>query len=182
MRFPLCLLLCTVFLLNAAVFVDLALYLAVCGLASVELFLLSYHSRASRTSGTDSSAAYLCCVELFYLSLSSSFVGSRWCNFLPGDCAAVCSRSASLHPATELRSARGRASVCSGPCCESSSGSSALLMARVESRQFSAQPFLKLRHVQVSRMSSFHLGHFLCRIREANSLAFLTEITRSLCN
>ena len=127
-------------------------------------------------------AAYLCCVELFNLSLSSSFLGSRWCNFLPGDCAAVCSRSASLHPATELRSARGRASVCSGPCCESSSGSSALLMARVESRQFSAQPFLKLRHVQVSRMSSFHLGHFLCRTREANSLAFLTEATRSLCN
>ena len=32
-----CLLLCTVFLLSAAVFADLALYLAVCGLASVEL-------------------------------------------------------------------------------------------------------------------------------------------------
>ena len=35
--FLFCLLPCTVFLLNAAVFADLALYLAVCGLASVEL-------------------------------------------------------------------------------------------------------------------------------------------------
>ena len=43
-------------------------------------------------------------------------------NILPGDCAAVSSRSASLHPATELRSSRGQASVCTGPCCESSSG------------------------------------------------------------
>ena len=35
--FPFCMLPCTVFLLNAAVFADLALYLAVGGLASVEL-------------------------------------------------------------------------------------------------------------------------------------------------
>ena len=47
------------------------------------------------------------------------------CNIEPGD-GAVCSRSASLHLATEVVSARGRASACSGPCCESSSGSSAL--------------------------------------------------------
>ena len=62
------------------------------------------------------------------------------CNILPGDCAAVCSKSASLHPATELRSARGRASVCSGPCCESSSGPSVRTFALVESLQFSVRP------------------------------------------
>ena len=60
-------------------------------------------------------------------SLSLKLVCCRLeiCNIGPGDCAAVCSR---------------RASACSGPSCESPSGSSVLLMARVESRQFSAQP------------------------------------------
>ena len=110
-------------MLNAAVFVDLALYLAVCGLASVELS---------------------CSLTTFSLNLAGS-------------------RSATLNLATALLSARGRASVCSGPCCESSSGSSVLLMARV------GRP-------------RFHLGHFLCRTREANSAAFLTVIARSLCN
>ena len=85
-----CLLLCTVFLLNAAVFADLALYLAVCGLASVEAFLLSYHSRASSTSGTVSSAAY---PWSFSRSLFSQARRLEICNIEPGDCAAGCSRS-----------------------------------------------------------------------------------------
>ena len=119
MRFPLyLLLLCTVFLLNAAVFVDLALCLAVCGLC-LGLVELS----CSRPL----SLKLVCCpLEI--------------CNILPGDCAAVCLRSASLHPATEPRSAPGRASVFSGPCCESSSGPSVLTFAFVESLQFSARP------------------------------------------
>ena len=49
--------------------------------------MLSCHSRASNTSGTDSSAAYPCCVEL--LTLSFSFSQARRleiCNIEPGDC------------------------------------------------------------------------------------------------
>ena len=111
-RFPLYLLLCTVFLLNADV-------------------------PRCRWALPQSGEAFL----LSFLSLSLKLVCCRLeiCNILPGDCASVCSRSASLHLATELLSARGRASVCSGPCCASSSGSCVLLMARVESLQCSAQ-------------------------------------------
>ena len=61
---------CIVFLLSAAVFADPALYLAVgrlC-LGLVELSCPLTQSRASSTSGTVSSAAYLCCVELLTLS------------------------------------------------------------------------------------------------------------------
>ena len=63
----------------------------------------------------------------------------------------VCSRSASLHLATALRSARGWASVCSGPCCESSSGPSVLTFALVVTPQLflcHLDLFLKLRHVE----------------------------------
>ena len=51
-------------------------------------------SRASSTSGADSSAAYLC-VELFTLSYHclSQARPLEICNIEPGDCAAVCSRS-----------------------------------------------------------------------------------------
>ena len=75
------------------------------------------------------------------LSLALKLVCCRFeiCNIVPGDCAAVCSRSASLHLVTELRCARGRASVCSGHCCESSSGPSVLTFALVESLHISAQ-------------------------------------------
>ena len=58
--------------------------------------MLSYHSRASSTSGTDSSDADPCCVELFtalFLFFSSSSV--------------VGSRSATSYLATALLSARG---------------------------------------------------------------------------
>ena len=102
----------SVFLLNAAVFVDLALYLAVCGLASVELSCsLSLSSSPAR--------------DLQHKNLTTALLSARGRH--------------SLHLATELLSARGRASVCSGPCCESSSGSSVLLMTRVNSLQFPAQ-------------------------------------------
>ena len=132
---------CTVFLLNAAVFADLALYLAVGGLCLglVELSCPLTQFRASSTSGTDSSAAHLC-VEHF--TLSYHFVSQarqlEICNIEPGDCAAVCSRSGSFHLATALLSARGRASVCSGPCCESSSGPSVLASALVVTAVFCA--------------------------------------------
>ena len=81
-----------------------------------------YHSRASSTSGTVSSAAYF---WSFSRSFSLQLAGSR---------------SATYNLATALLPARGRASTKSGPCCESSSGSSVLLMSRVESLQFAAQP------------------------------------------
>ena len=102
-------------LLNAAVFADLALYLAVGGLAR-----WSFLSLLPLSCFTHIWHRFLGCLSLLcgavralclFLS-SSSPVGSRFRNIVPGDCAAVCSRSASLHPATELRSARGRASVC----------------------------------------------------------------------
>ena len=140
MRFPLYLLLCTVFLLKAAIFVDLALYLAVYGLASVELSCslttLVLQARLAPIPRLPILVVWSCSRSLS-LSLKLVFCRLEICNFLPGDCAAVCSRSASLHPATELRPARGRASVCSGPCCGSSSGPSVNL-----------DLFLKLPHVE----------------------------------
>ena len=141
MRFPVKLLLCTVFLLNKAVFADLASYLAVAGLAAGELtcsrITVVLQARLAPIPRLPVFAVWSCSRSL---SLSLKLVCCRLeiCNIVPGDCAAVCSRSTSLHPATELRSARGRASVCSGPCCESSSGPSVLTFALVE--QFSAQP------------------------------------------
>ena len=73
-------------------------------------FLALFHSRASSTKGAVSSAASPW--SLFHaLFLHPKLAGSR---------------SASLHLATEPLSARGRASECSGPCCESESGSPAL--------------------------------------------------------
>ena len=97
---------------------------------------------------------------LFLFHSSSSVVGSR---------------SATTYLATELRSARGRASVCSGPCCESSSGPSVVTFALLEPRQFSPQP-RSLHETssrrRVSRMSEFHLGHFCYRTRDANFCGF----------
>ena len=76
MRFLLYLLLCSLSAECGSVFVDLALYLAVGRLCLGGAFLLSYLSRASSTSGTDSSAAYPCCVELFHAP-SFSFSQAR---------------------------------------------------------------------------------------------------------
>ena len=104
---------CIVFLLNAAVFADLALYLAVGGLSLglVELSCPLTQSRASRTSGTVSSAAYPCCVELLTLPYHILSQARRLeiCNIAHDNSAAVCPRSASLHLATALLSALGRA-------------------------------------------------------------------------
>ena len=112
----------SVFLLNVAVFVDLALYLAVCGLASVELSCslttLVLHARMAPFPRLPVLGA----VHALFLSCSLA----RDLQFLTW----------------RLRfclSARIRASENSGPCCESSSGSSVLLMARVKSLQFVAQ-------------------------------------------
>ena len=96
---------CTVFLLNAAVFADLASYLAVGGLASVELSCslttLVLQARLALIPRLPILAVWSCSRSL---SLSLKLVCCRLkiCNIVPGDCAAVCSRSASLHLATEL--------------------------------------------------------------------------------
>ena len=67
--------------------------LAVGGVCFGGASFLSHHSRASSASGTGSSAAYPCCVDLFSLSLSLKLVCCQLdiCNILLGACAAVCS-------------------------------------------------------------------------------------------
>ena len=89
---------------------------------------LSYHSRASGMSGTNSSAAY---PWRFSRSLSLKLAGSRTATYNLATALLSSQGRHSLHLATELLSARGRAPTKSGLCCESSSGSSVLLMARV---------------------------------------------------
>ena len=146
-------------------------------------FLLSYHSRASSTSGTDSLAAYPCCVELLTLSFSSYqarlFVGSR---------------SATSHLATALRSARGL-----HHCIRQLSfgllevGLRYVLdLAASHRLGHLCLPLHLWTHCSVLRdldlflklfdITIVHLGHFSCRTRDANFAAFLTVITRSLCN
>ena len=131
-------LLCTVFLLDEAStrcgYPSLLTWL--CTSLSAGLprwsFLALFHSHASSTSGTDSSAPVCGAFHaLFLFLLSTSVVGSR---------SATSYLATKLRLSTALLSARGRVSACSGPCCESSSGSSAPTLALVESRQFSAQP------------------------------------------
>ena len=96
--------------------------------------LLSCHSRASGTSGTDSSTAYPWSISR---SHSLKLAGSR---------------SATYNLAAARLSARGRAPTKTGLCCESSSGSSVLLMARVLQLHngvlCNLDLFLKLRHVE----------------------------------
>ena len=132
--------LCTVFLLDevfsrcGSVFADLALYLAVGRLASVELscslsFSCFKHVRHR---------FFPCCLDLFLFLSSSSVVGSRSATSYLAT--ALLSARGQHHLATELQPARGRASACSGPCCESSSGSSVPILALVGSLQSSARP------------------------------------------
>ena len=97
-------------------------------------FLALFHSRASCTSGTDSSAAHPCCVELFTISFSLSQARLLSARDLQ--------HRTWRRLSTALLSARGRVSACSGPCSESSSGSSVPTLALVESPQFSAQPLI----------------------------------------
>ena len=83
LSFLFCLLPCTVFLLNAADFADLALYLAVCGLASVELsYFLTTLSQAHSKSATSYLATALSARGLHHcirrLSCSKSGFGMFW--------------------------------------------------------------------------------------------------------
>ena len=131
--------------------------------------LLSYHSRASGTSGTDSSASY---PWSFSRSLSLKLAGSR---------------SATYNLATELLSARGRAPTKSRLCCESSSGSYVLVMARVLQLHngvlCNLDLFLKLRYVEEFPGCRHFIGDVpRVRTRDADSACFLTEITRSSCD
>ena len=144
-------------------------------------------SRASSTSGTVSSAACPCCVELLTISnrILSQARRLEICNIEPGDCAAVCSRSASLHLATALLSALGRASKNRdltashrlGHLCFSWHVWSRCSFVR------DLDIFLKLRHVEeFPGCPHFTWDIFSCRTRDANFGFFLTEITRSSCN
>ena len=134
--------------------------------------LALFHSRAWSTSGTDSSAAHLCCGELF--TLSFSFSHARLLSFWDLQ-----------HRTWRLR--RGRVSAGSGPCCVSSSASSVPILALVELRQFSAQPWSTpetLRHHIDKKFPGcpHSTWDVSCRTRDRNSASFRTEITRSLCN
>ena len=122
-----------------------ALYLAVGGPASVELSgsltNLALQTRLAPIPRLPILAVWSC-------SRSLSLLLKLVCCRLE-----ICNISASLHPATELRSARGWASVRSGPCCESSSGPSVLIFAPVLTPQrflCYLELFLELRHVEES--------------------------------
>ena len=124
-------------------------------------------SRASSTSGTVSSAACPCCVELLtlpYHILSQA----RWleiCNIEPGDCAAVCSRSG--------------IGVCFGPAASHHRGSLCFSLHMWSRCSFlrDLDLFLKLRHV-----GEFPGDISLVELEKRIPAAFLTIITRSLCN
>ena len=99
--------------------------------------LALFHSRASSTSGTDSSLPILgAFLHPFSLPLSSQ-TRLLICNTGPGDCtnsSVVCSRSEVLDMAIALLLRWNGASACSGPHCGShlaSSGSSAPVSASV---------------------------------------------------
>ena len=102
------------------VFADQAVYLAVGGLASVELSCsLTTPVLQARLAPIPRLPILVVwsCSRSLSLSFKLVFCRLEICNISPGDCAAVCSGSASMHPATELRSARSWASVRPGPCC-----------------------------------------------------------------
>ena len=147
-RFPLYLLLCTVFLLNA----DPSLLTGLCnslsaGFASVESFALLAFSCFKHVWHR-----FLGILSLDLSTLSLKLAGSR---------------SATYNLATELLSARGRASTKSGPCCESSSGSSVLLKAHVlQLHNYIDKKFPGCPH--------FIWDNLSCRTRDANFAAFLT--------
>ena len=89
----------------------------------------------------------------------------------------VCSTSATSYLATALLSARGRAPTKSELCCESSSGSSVFLMARVLQLHngvlCNLDLFLKLRYVEVfpgCRIGDVSCGELEMQIRLVFSL------------
>ena len=116
--------------------------------------MLSYHSRASSTSGTDSSAAYPCCVELFTLSFSfcssSSLVGSRSATSYLVTARLSAQGRHSLHLATELLSARFRAPTKSGLLWSQNQGHLCLPLHLWSHCSFlrDLDLFVKLRHVE----------------------------------
>ena len=91
---------------------------------------------------------------------------ARW----PGDCAAVCSRSASLHLATELLSALGRASKNRDFTASHVLGHLCFSWHVWSRRSFlrDLDLFLKLRHVEeFPGCPNFIWDIFSCRTREA---------------
>ena len=92
--FLLCLFPCTIFLLNAAVFADLAWYLAVGGSASVESFTLLQISCFKHVWHRFLGCLSVGAVHALFLSSSRLAI----CTTKPGDCASVCSRSAFTAP------------------------------------------------------------------------------------
>ena len=182
----------TVFLLNAAVFADLALYLAVARACSVDAFFrllltLVLHAHLAPIPRLPMPRSVWSCSRYLSLSLSSSSpVGSRFCNIVPGDCAAVCSRSASLHPATELRSARGRASVCWTLAASHRLGHLCLPLHLWSHCSFLRDPALSLKLFDITSTRSFQgvrisPGTFsLAELEMPMSACVRTEITHSL--
>ena len=85
----------SVFLLNAAVFVDLALYLAVCGLASVEL---SCSLTTLVLQARLAPSPRLPILGAFHALFLSQARRLEICNIQPVNCASVCSRSAFTAP------------------------------------------------------------------------------------
>ena len=166
---------CIVFLLSAAVFADLALYLAVGGLCLgwVELSCPLAQSRASSTSGTVSSAACPCCVELLALSYHILCQARRLeiCNIEPGDCAAVCSLGGHRY-VLDLAASHHRGRLCF----------SRHMWSRCSCLR-DLDLFPKPRHVgEFPGCPHFIRDIPLVELEKRISAAFLTIITRSLCN
>ena len=155
MRFPLYLLLCTAFQLNAAVFADLALYLAVCGLCLglVELSCsrsLSL-SQARLLLARDSATSYLATARLSSRSLLHCIRRLR-CGLL----------EVGLRYAldTLLRVIIG--AICAHPLHLWSHCSF------LRDLDLSLKLFSTSHRREVSRVSAFKMRHFSCRTRDAN--------------
>ena len=138
----LCLLLSSVFLQNAAVFVDLALYLAA-GLPRWSFLALFLSNSPAR--------------DLQHVSWRLRFCLLQVGITAPGDCVAVCSRSGIGMFWTLLRVIVWVICAFHGTC-----GVAAVFCATlISSLNSSSSP-----RQEVSRMFAFHLGQFSCRTRE----------------
>ena len=129
--------------MRISVFSDLALHLAVGGRASTQTRLVGPSCYLTLWCFKHVWHRFLGCLSLLcgafhalflFLSSSSVVCSSSVTSYLAT--ALRLSTSASLHLETELLSARSRASVRSGPCCESTSRTSVSILALVESRHF----------------------------------------------
>ena len=129
-------------------------------------------SRASSTSGTVSSAACPCCVELLTLSYHILSQARRLeiCNIEPGDCAAVCSGCGHRY-VLDLAAGHLRGFLC--------------LSWQMWSRCSCLRDldlFLKLHVGEFPGCPHFIWDISLVELEKRISAAFLTFITRSLCN